>query len=191
MNLSSWTPAENEFLAEDYRIDIEPYFRGEKLRFIGGTYGPFKPGKPIGVPLWLAVYLKKRQKCQVEVPFWLKEEYLGKVKMEERENSKEFSDSIPYYYFEIAQLLLSSCEDEFTHPRQTKSLIEDIFSLRRDKLLRVMKEINPEVPVLFLSKAGSAELNYVRPSFSSAYAVVHKMQNVIEEANKQEQQTAI
>ena len=114
----------------------------------------------------------------------MKQEYLGKVKIEERENAKEFSDSIPYHYFEVAQLLLSECEDEFTSARQIKSLIEDIFSMRRDKLLRVMKEINPEVPVLFLSKAGSAELNYVRPSFSSAYAVVYKMQGVIEEAGK-------
>ena len=60
MNLQSWTPAENEFFAEDYPVDIEPYFRGEQLKFISGAYGPFKPGKPISVPLWLAIYLKKR-----------------------------------------------------------------------------------------------------------------------------------
>jgi len=49
-----------------------------------------------------------------------------------------------------------------------------------------MKEIDPEVPVMFLSKAGAAEINYVRPSFSSAYAVIHKMQNVIDESKGDE-----
>jgi len=53
----------------------------------------------------------------VEIPYWLKNEYLVKVKQEEREGSKEFSDSIPHFYFEIAQLLLTDCADEFTEHR--------------------------------------------------------------------------
>ena len=63
MNLGNYTPAELEFACEDELIEIQPNFRGEKLQFISGTFGPFKPGKPIKVPLWLAVYLKQRKKC--------------------------------------------------------------------------------------------------------------------------------
>ena len=58
MNLANWTPAENEFFAEDEHIEIQPNFRGEKLEFICGKFGPFRPAKPIKVPLWLAIYLK-------------------------------------------------------------------------------------------------------------------------------------
>ena len=101
--------------------------------------------------------------------------FLSKVKNEEREIRDKFSESIPYYYFEIAQLLLVECKDEFEEPRQVKSLIEDLFDMRKEKQMRLMKEIEPDTPVLFLSSAGSAEINYVRPSFTSAYAIVHKM----------------
>ena len=65
MNLGNYTPAENEFFAENELVEIQPNFRGSKLNFISGSFGPFKPAKPINVPLWLAVYLKQRQKCQV------------------------------------------------------------------------------------------------------------------------------
>ena len=36
-----------------------------------GTFGPFTPNMPIQVPLWLAVFLHKREKCQVEPPAWM------------------------------------------------------------------------------------------------------------------------
>ena len=90
-----------------------------------------------------------------------------------------FSDALPYFYFEISQLLLTECKDEFEKHAQVKSLIEDIFGLRKEKLAKTLKEIDPETPVHFLSYAGSAEINYMRPAFSSAYSVVHKMQNVL------------
>ena len=70
MNLANWTPAENEFFAEEEMIEISPSFRGDELHFIGGTYGPFKPAKPVSVPLWLAVYLRTRQKCTILMPLW-------------------------------------------------------------------------------------------------------------------------
>ena len=80
MNLANWTPAENEFFCEDTMIEIQPSFRGEAMTFISGTYGPFKPARPISVPLWLAVYLKQRHKCNVHIPFWMDSDFLHKVK---------------------------------------------------------------------------------------------------------------
>ena len=58
MNLKNWTPAENTFFAEEEIIEISPNFRSDKIKFIAGEFGPFKPGKPIQVPVWLALYLK-------------------------------------------------------------------------------------------------------------------------------------
>lgn len=34
-------------------------------------YGPFRPQIPVGVPLWLAMILKKQGKCNVIPPRWL------------------------------------------------------------------------------------------------------------------------
>ena len=36
-----------------------------------GGLGPFNPGLPVQVPLWLAVNLKQRQKCRLLPPEWM------------------------------------------------------------------------------------------------------------------------
>ena len=113
MNYKNYTPQENEFFAENELIQIQPLFRLDKFEFISGNFGPFKPGKPVTVPLWLAIYLKQRNKCTVQVPLWLEFEYLSKVKTLEKEKPDLFGDEIPYYYFEIANLLFTNCADEF------------------------------------------------------------------------------
>ena len=59
-SLRNLTSGENEFFAENEFIDIIPSFRGPQLEFVGGTFGPFKPAKPVQVPLWLAIYFKQR-----------------------------------------------------------------------------------------------------------------------------------
>ncbi len=58
MNYKNYTPAENEFFAENELIQIIPNFKEEAFTFVSGTFGPFRPAKPVTVPLWLAVYLK-------------------------------------------------------------------------------------------------------------------------------------
>ena len=44
-----------------------------KLHFliIQGDFGPFSPGMPVEVPIWLAVTLKQRNKCKINCPAWL------------------------------------------------------------------------------------------------------------------------
>ena len=118
MHSRSWTPAENEFFAEDSVIEIMPSFKGDRFTFICGTYGPFRPSKPVQVPLWLAVYLKQRNKCDIQVPNWLDIEFLKRVRAEERhaDLQDKFSEVIPYYYYEIGRLLLSECKNDFAKP---------------------------------------------------------------------------
>lgn len=122
----NWTPAESEFFAEQELIEIVPNFRGNKLEFIQGTFGPFKPAKPVNVPLWLAVYLKQRKRCDIQMPAWLDLSYLKKVRSEDKENGALFSNALPYYYAEIAQLLLHECEAEMAAHKQIRSVLEDI-----------------------------------------------------------------
>ena len=54
-------------------------------------------------------------------------------------------------------------------------MIEDLFDLRREKLMRIMKRLDSDTPVMYLSNAGAAEINYVRPAFIQAHSVVNKM----------------
>ncbi|CAN0521576.1 unnamed protein product, partial [Scytosiphon promiscuus] len=61
--LGKLTAAELEFIAEDELIEIVPKFKHGPLHLIQGDFGPFVPQARAKVPLWLAISLKKRQKC--------------------------------------------------------------------------------------------------------------------------------
>lgn len=39
--------------------------------FPQGDLGPFNPGLPVQVPVWLALNLKQRQKCRIVPPEWM------------------------------------------------------------------------------------------------------------------------
>ena len=79
----------------------------------------------------------------MQIPNWMDVEFLKQVKAQERELGEQFSEVLPYHYFEVAQLLLHECQDEFAHFKQVKSLIEDLFELRKEKIMRIMKKIDP------------------------------------------------
>ncbi len=107
---------------------------------------------------------------------WLNIKFLTQVKMEERAQKEVFSAELPYYYYEITSLLLAECREEFGEDfKQVKSLIEDLYEIRREKLMRIMKKVDPELPIKFLSTVGCAELNYVRPEFTAGYGLINKV----------------
>ena len=138
------------------------------------------------MPLWLAVYLKQRKKCIVQIPNWINVEFLNRVKLEDRESQGTFSDCIPYYYFEMANLLFTECGDEFKELQKTKSVIEDIHEFRKNMLISKLKKLEPETPIKYLSHVSAAELNAVRPAFIAMYSVVNKMQMIREKAYSEE-----
>lgn len=57
-------------------VNILPSVEIEELHFISGHFGPFKVNKPIAVPMWLGVHLKRSNKCRILKPAWLCEDYL-------------------------------------------------------------------------------------------------------------------
>lgn len=185
MNYKHWTPQELEFMAENEIIWIIPNFKERVFQFVSGSFGPFRPAKPVQVPIWLAIYLKQRNKCQVQLPHWLDYDYLKKIKSYEQESGEQFCNEIPYYYYEIANLLFTSCGDEFPQAdkasvsggkqasglQKVKSIIEDIHEFREEKILKQMKQIDTTTPCKSLSFAGSSEINLVKPAFTLGYGV--------------------
>lgn len=81
------------------------------------------------------------------MPAWLDLSYLKKVRAEDKENGALFSNALPYYYAEIAQLLLHECEAEMASHKQLRSVLEDITQARKDKLNKTLKMIDAETPV--------------------------------------------
>jgi hypothetical protein len=48
------------------------FFGGPQRARVQGTFGPFRPGNPVAVPLWLAVRLKADSKCNIICPAWMR-----------------------------------------------------------------------------------------------------------------------
>ncbi len=85
-----------EFLAEDEIVTVVPNFEGDKLQLIMGDFGPFKPLKPVGVPLWLALSMKKKQMCSIQPPQWL---HIGTVHCFYFSRSSEFGITVSVFFF--------------------------------------------------------------------------------------------
>lgn len=77
-------PEEIEFIGENEEIGIIPNFNFDPLHLISGTVGPFRAGIPQHVPLWIAMHLRKQQKCRVVTPEWMEVEFLEDLKEEEK-----------------------------------------------------------------------------------------------------------
>lgn len=77
-------PCELEFLGEKTMIGIMPNFGFDPIHLINGTIGPFRAGHPVHVPVWLAVHLRKQQKCRIVPPIWMDVDLLEEIKEEEK-----------------------------------------------------------------------------------------------------------
>jgi GINS complex subunit 2 len=97
------TLSELEFISENYLIEIIPFFKKDELNLLCGKIGPFKPMKPVKIPLWLAIQFKKNKKCRIIPPIWMNEDFLLEKEDQERNNFN--LQELPYYFFEICQLL--------------------------------------------------------------------------------------
>jgi len=85
----------------------------EKLEFITSSFGPFRPGLQAVVPLWLAVILKENQQCRIISPPWLLIDALEQTLSDEIREAG-FSNSLPYHYVEIAEILLRHARDDLS-----------------------------------------------------------------------------
>lgn len=77
-------PEEIEFIGEKEYITMVPTFNSNVVHLIGGDVGPFRASLPARVPLWMAINLKKQQKCKIVAPDWMEVEKLEDVKENEK-----------------------------------------------------------------------------------------------------------
>ncbi|WAR11536.1 PSF2-like protein [Mya arenaria] len=145
-------PAEVEFIAEKDVITIVPNFQLEKIFLISGDIGPFSPGLPIDVPLWMAVNLKQRQKARIRPPEWMDVEKLQEKKQEETD-SKFFTEMPCKCYMEMTTLLLKYI-DTFVKSDATHAKLNHL----------TLMELNTVRP--FLTKALD-QLHVLRMNMSS------------------------
>lgn len=106
-----------EFLSQDKSVVISPLERISAVKLIGGTYGPFYPRKEESVPLWLAIILKKKLKCNIVPPEWLTVRSLQVARDSERTTEKLCE--LGFHFFPIAYQLLSVAPDGNITQRNT------------------------------------------------------------------------
>ncbi|XP_052542659.1 DNA replication complex GINS protein PSF2 [Tympanuchus pallidicinctus] len=126
-------PAEAEFLAEKELVTIVPSFSMDRVHLIGGDLGPFNPGLPVEVPVWLAINLKQRQKCRLIPPEWMDVEKLEEIRDQERKEDT-FTPMPSPYYMELTKLLLNYASDNIPKADEIRTLVKDTWDTRMAKL---------------------------------------------------------
>lgn len=161
-------------------VEIEARFNHPPLKLIRGTFGPFYPNQRAKVPLWLGLSLKKQKKCRLVLPEWLDSEHLAEVLRQERAQEGIFQD-LPFYYVEIATLLLATAADEFPMPDRTRSLVEDIENVRMEKIRRGLQGMSDtvlrgrSVMSTKMNHVGAMEITTVRGFLTEAMGLFYTL----------------
>lgn len=153
---------EVEFLAEHEAVEILPNFQENKLFFLTGDFGPFNPGMPVNVPIWLAVTLKQRNKCKIHCPDWLSVEKLQEIKEAENTDDVFTKPPIPYYK-EVASMLLRCAREDIPRADEVRTLIKDIWDVRMAKLRKSIDQmVISQEPRAQIDNLTVMEMNFVR-----------------------------
>lgn len=159
--------AEVEYLAEFEKILITPNFSAQAYQFIEGNVGPFVPLRLLEVPIWLAVTLKKRNKCTIRPPAWMNTEYIQRLLELEKINAEAFS-KVPDHYIEISALLFDCASDDIRDAETVRGLLADLQNIRTSKLRNSFPKsdlINVDLGTLVTTNLTVMEVNTIRPFF--------------------------
>jgi GINS complex subunit 2 len=177
----------SSFLAGDEPVSIIPSFHHpEPLGLISGQVGPFRAGMDTVVPLWLAVMLRRRKLAKIIPPSWMDTEVLKEALRFERDpREASFSSLLPFRHAEIAQAILSACrsgsgtgassggsagDSEIPDADRIKLLLEDIATVRMDKIRRSVHTLSSQIlsaesrvqPIIDVTNIGSVEMHSVK-----------------------------
>lgn len=176
-----WLPKELNFITEEEtRITIIPNFSYGSIHLISGTYGPFVPAQPVKVPMWLALFLSSSQICQLKPPKWLNKSTLKRVVEKEKESTSLLT-KLPSHYMEIGITLLYRAESIIPEADQVRTLMEDIWDLRFEKLRRsVIDACSETLDQTQLPNVTQMELHLFRESITKLSTLLTSMnENIV------------
>jgi len=186
----------SNFLASEEPLSIIPNFSYPipfDFLLTRKSIGPFHAGVNVTVPLWVALYLRKRNLCRLVPPEWMSVEHLTLVLAFERDpNQKEFSPNLPFRYTEISTAFLRACGanrsaahasgsgaggEELADMEKVRVLLDDIAVVRMDKIRKSVHEMSIDMsqtdiqamPVYDVTNVGSLELAAIRPFLTRAF----------------------
>uniref|UniRef100_A0A7S0X995 DNA replication complex GINS protein PSF2 n=1 Tax=Mantoniella antarctica TaxID=81844 RepID=A0A7S0X995_9CHLO len=166
--LEELTHQEVHFVAEDEEIVVVPNFSLPPVHMLGGTYGPFRPQIPVGVPLWLAMILKKQGKCNVIPPRWLDVATLNSV-IELERNSDEVFQALPFHYIELATDLCKYAREDLQDWSLSYDLLDSIRAIRLNKIQAGLRTLSSDaLKGIKIGNLSAMEVNIIRPFMSTA-----------------------
>jgi len=184
------------FLASEESLSIIPNFSypaAFDFLLTCKPIGPFHAGVNVTVPLWVALYLRRRNLCRLIPPEWMNVEHLTSVLAFERDpNQKEFSPNLPFRYVEISTAFLRACGasrsaahasgngadgEELAEMEKIRVLLDDIAVVRLDKIRKSVHEMSVDMghtdqqvmPVYDVTNVGSLEIAAIRPFLTRAF----------------------
>lgn len=146
-----WTPEELSFIAEqETSVKITPNFNLNKVNFISGSFGPFRAGHQIKVPLWLALHLNKKDACTLHPPSWLGVSTLKQLLAREKENKTQLG-RVPSHYIEVAFAFFNNERTNIPEPDMVRSLIEDLWTFRVEKIRNIYEQNLSQLDELYVT----------------------------------------
>jgi len=172
--------AEVEFAAEDELVMIVPSFEEERMELISGSFGPFYPQAPVEVPLWMAVELRKQNRCQIQCPPWMEVDRLKQIRQREKDSRLGQLQVVPWHYMEVANILLRVAASDILRVHEVRSVLEDIENIRQNRIRAGLQQISTvaaEQPIEFLklNNASAMEMNSIRDFLLSTLFEIHKL----------------
>lgn len=161
-----YTTTETNFIAEETIVTIIPNFDHPKMRLISGNFGPLESGLPCRVPLWLALTLRKRGKCTIGIPDWMS--FASLTEFVQNESASQVLSGVPFFYLEVAQLLLHHAKEDIKDWELVSSKLQDLENIRKDRLrlgaLSIADTVNQGQPVVIakLNNVAAMEIVAIR-----------------------------
>lgn len=168
-------PEELEFLGEKLITSVIPNFTHDALHLICGSFGPFRAGIPVNVPLWLASHLRKQQKCRYVPPHWMDVDTLEAIKEAEK-GSQSFTKMPSDHYMVETKLIIGETPEDVPRSEEIRTMIKDIFDIRMSKYRAFMDTyVRGESTQIKLDNLTAFEVHSCTPVFTHALDLIGRL----------------
>lgn len=172
------TPSQLEFLSEDEFVTIIPNFSQRPIQLLAlqDPVPAFSPSVPVQVPLWLAIHLRKQDKCRIKPPDWMDAESLKRVLRVEKDDAQTF-EPLPFHYVEIAEQLLLVASSDFPDAARLRTVLKDISDQRGLKVHDGLRHMDAETTAVKLNNLSGMEVNSVRDFLATGMDLFFKLKD--------------
>ncbi|PRT54119.1 DNA replication complex GINS protein PSF2 [Wickerhamiella sorbophila] len=170
--LEAFTAEEISFQAEDELITIIPRRHIQEMQLAGWKLPALRPMRRTDVPLWLALLLKKQDRCSIVFPNWMDEAVLKDFV--EKERVEPGFSSLPWFWQPQSAALLAGASDDYTgNLDNIRQLLQDLREIRQAKVRQGITLVNESH--MQMDGLSLMELNEVRPLMSKTMATLQKL----------------